>query len=218
MTARVVLKWPDPKLLKKSESITGFDDYLKSLAEDLYHTMISSFGAGIAAPQVGIHKNLCVIAASYVPSLAPEEFNGITDCVVLVNPCLEPIDNEVFIWDEACLSVPGIQASVSRHKSVRLKYQNLSGEYCETLLTDIESATVQHEIDHLDGKLFIHRLKGASRMIAMKKLRKTILGERKKRTNKNVPEATGKISEQKRLALRKKRKSRKKTTKPKRRK
>tara|TARA_B100000674_G_scaffold498456_1_gene536889 strand:+ start:3852 stop:4508 length:657 start_codon:yes stop_codon:yes gene_type:complete len=218
MTARTVLKWPDAKLLKPSEDVRSFDSSLEDLAEDLYHTMVTSFGAGIAAPQIGVHKNVCVISSSYVPSLKTESFRGIEECVVLVNPVLEACDQKKFVWEEGCLSVPNIHARVERGQRVRLNYANLSGELISVELSDIESATVQHETDHLLGKLFIHRLKGVARMMVMKKLRKSILSKKKTKKIKSDSVSEGKISQEKRQALRKKRKSRKKTTKSKKRK
>mgnify|MGYP001356055027 CR=1 FL=1 len=109
MTARTVLKWPDAKLLKPSEDVRSFDSSLEDLAEDLYHTMVTSFGAGIAAPQIGVHKNVCVISSSYVPSLKTESFRGIEECVVLVNPVLEACDQKKFVWEEGCLSARLLQ-------------------------------------------------------------------------------------------------------------
>ena len=174
MTARTIVKWPDPRLLKETSQVEDFDDSLFNLATDLNHTMISSFGAGIAAPQVGFPLSVCVISKNYVPSLQTEGHLN-NDAVVLVNPKITPMGKEVFQWEESCLSVPLVVAKVKRHANISLSYQNLSGEHIEVDLTGIESATVQHEADHLIGKLFIHRLTGLSKRVAMQKLRKQIL-------------------------------------------
>lgn len=218
MTARKVLQWPNSSLLKTSALVDNFDEDLQVVAEDLYHTMITNFGAGIAAPQVGINKQVCVISPEYAPSLEAESFRGIEGCVVLVNPTIEPMSKQGFTWSEACLSVPDITASVTRYQNILLTYQNLSGEKIEAELSGTESATVQHEADHLVGKLFIHRLKGTSRMMVMKKLRKKILSKKKpKKLQGEESPSRGKITEKKRLELRKKRRARKKLTKSKKR-
>ena len=219
MTARTVITWPDPRLLKEASYVKATDAETTVLAQDLYHTMISSFGAGIAAPQVAISKAVCVISSAYVPSLPRErKLSDVKDCVVLVNPVIKKISKEKFRWDEACLSVPDITASIERIQKISLKYENLSGTVVEKVLEGIESATVQHETDHLIGKLFIHRLTGASRQSVMRKLRRRILSGRKKNRAKNneFDQDEKKQSGQgpkteKRILLRKKRQKKKKS-------
>lgn len=209
MTARVVLQWPDPRLLKTSKDVEVFDDKLEDLAEDLYHTMISSFGAGVAAPQVGIHKNVCVIRRDYVPSLPADEFRGIDNVVVLVNPVVKHVGKDKITWEEGCLSVEDLRAKVTRNNQIDLQYQNLKGEDISLSLTGTESATVQHEVDHLVGKLFIHRLSGVTRQIVMRKLRRRIL-ESRRTLKEDSRDEKQKISESKRLANRAKRTKKKK--------
>ena len=212
MTARTVLQWPNPFLLKKSSPVVDFGAGLEDLAEDLYHTMVASFGAGLAAPQVGIDKKVCVISSAYVPSLEVEQFRGVDDCVILVNPEIFPASEECFTWEEACLSVPEIKAKVSRFKKIFLTYQNLKGETVKKELEDFQSATVQHEVDHLIGKLFIHRLTGFSRQTAIKKLRKQIVASSKKKQSEE-PQKRSRISAERKNKIRKKRKASKKARK-----
>ena len=204
-----MIHWPNPSLLKISEEVLEFDEALASLAEDLYHTMLVSHGAGIAAPQVGINKNICVILKDYVPSLQVESFKGIDSIVVLVNPTIEFLSEEKFTWEEACLSVPDLKAKVERINLIKLHYTILSGESKSAVLEGVESATVQHEVDHLIGKLFIHRLKGVTRQTVMRKLRRKILNQKRTR-KKPTKSSQGKVSEEVRIANRKKRNQKKK--------
>ena len=212
MTARTVITWPDSRLLKETDLVIAGSKETAELAQDLYHTMIVSFGAGLAAPQVGIHKSVCIISSAYAPSLPKEEsLDEVENCVVLVNPSVSVLTKEKFRWEEACLSVPDLTASIERHQKIRLRYENLSGDVIEKDLEGIESATVQHETDHLIGKLFIHRLTGVSRQSAMRKLRSRILAEKKKNTHKikkklHNSSENNNPSLKKRIQLRKKRK------------
>lgn len=205
MTARTIVKWPDPRLLKETSQVEDFDDSLFNLVTDLNHTMISSFGAGIAAPQIGFPLSVCVISKNYVPSLQPEEHLN-NDAVVLVNPKITPKDKEMFQWEESCLSVPLVVAKVKRHDNISLAYQNLSGDSIEVELSGIESATVQHEADHLIGKLFIHRLTGLSKRVTMQKLRKQILKSRGLKEGKEKEQKPSKTNKPKTKKTRLKRK------------
>ena len=208
MVARTIIKWPDPRLLKKSVDADPSSPESYSLALDLFHTMISSFGAGIAAPQIGVHKNMCLVSKNYAPSLPLEEkLSSEGECVVLVNPKLSVLGEEVFRWEESCLSVPDIVSPIVRHQKISLSYYNLSGALIEKVLEDIESATLQHETDHLVGKLFIHRLTGVSRQVALRKLRRRILSQKRSRKiqNKEVKKGDSNMSEKKRQILRSKR-------------
>tara|TARA_B100001115_G_C15752508_1_gene368103 strand:- start:194 stop:841 length:648 start_codon:yes stop_codon:yes gene_type:complete len=207
MTARTVVKWPDPRLLKQTSQVENFDDSLFDLVTDLNHTMISSFGAGIAAPQVGFSLAVCVISKNYVPSLQTEDHLN-NSAVVLINPKIVPKDKETFQWEESCLSVPQVVAKVKRHANISLSYQNLSGDKIEVDLTGVESATVQHEADHLIGKLFIHRLTGLSKRVAMQKLRKQILKSKGLQQKSGKEHSTTKL---KNIKTKKSRSKRKKT-------
>ncbi len=213
MTARAIIKWPNPALLKSSCDVDPQSEDTLKLSSDLYHTMLVSYGAGIAAPQIGVHKNVCVISDKYVPSLPKEEkLLAEGECVVLVNPEITVLGDQTFKWEESCLSVEDIAAPVVRNQKILIKYNDLSGNLIERQVEDIESATIQHETDHLIGKLFIHRLTGTSRQIAMRKLRRKILDQ--KRASRQVEKnSQGKISEKVRIANRKKRKQKQKSAK-----
>lgn len=170
MTARTVVLWPDPRLFKKTQPVVDFESALNQ-AQDLYHTMIVSYGAGIASTQIGEDKSICVISSHYVPSLPTDEKME-DDCVVLINPIINAESKEIFEWEEQCLSVPNITESVKRMQTITLKYTDLSQRKHKFTLEGIEAATVQHEVDHLFGRLFIHRLEGYKRHSTIKKLKK----------------------------------------------
>ena len=183
MTARKIITWPDQKLLKKAERITTFNDQTRQLAQDLYDTMLVSFGAGLAATQVDIQLAMCVVEKSYLPSVSLDPI--LKDCVVLINPEFDLVGKERYAWVEGCLSVPSITAKVTRHDVVNLRYQDLSGAVHECCLKGSESATVQHESDHLVGKLFIDRLKGDIKRAVRRKL-KEILQPPKPKIKKEI--------------------------------
>jgi len=173
MVARKILKWPNPKLIKKSLDIEIFDEKISFLAKDLRDTMKVNYGIGLAATQIGDPRSACIISGSYVPTLPVDIFDP--SCVFLGNPQLEYLSDRTFSWPEACLSVDDITATVRRYGTIRLTYRNTAGDKVCKVLEGPESAIVQHETDHLVGKLFIHRLEGITRHSVHKKLRKRSL-------------------------------------------
>jgi len=170
MTVRRILTWPDDRLLKHANQVKNFDEDLISLCRDMSDTMIASFGIGLAATQVNVQKSICILSKTMITSLDPDPL--LPEFVVLVNPKIQKIGKEKFKWQEGCLSVPNLEEEVTRDSAILLKYQDLSGKYLESELHGIESGTVQHETDHLIGKLFIHRLKGVRRSLVFRKLQK----------------------------------------------
>ncbi len=144
----------DPVLRRKAETVTVFDEELKALAQDMLETMVDSDGVGLAAPQVGISKRLLVVGI-------PDEEDKL-HFAAFVNPrILEQRGNVVM--EEGCLSVPGIREDVERPESIRLSWQDLDGEQYEGWLTDLDARVLQHEMDHLEGVLFIDRISPARR-------------------------------------------------------
>ena len=170
MTVRRILTWPNKRLLKQASMVEKFDNELISLCKDMSDTMRASFGVGLAATQIGVEKSVCIVLQEVVKSL--ESDTELPGYVALINPSFSPITKERFKWEEQCLSIPNFKESVERNSAIRLKYQKLSGEHVTKELTGFEAGTIQHEVDHLSGKLFIHRLKGARRSMALRKLQK----------------------------------------------
>ena len=163
MPARTIVKWPDPRLCLRAESIKRIDDGTISLATDLRDTMYTSFGSGLAATQVGITKSICVIEYASCESSDLLADPVLPDVVVLVNPAIELRGKETFRWREACLSIDGFEAEVTRHSEISLDYQDLSGVQRSIVLRGQTAGIVQHETDHLIGKVFIDRLSSRKR-------------------------------------------------------
>ena len=149
MAIRKILKFPDQNLRTKAEVIETFDAALKALTDDMFETMHSVNGIGLAATQIGISKRVAVIDIS-------QEKN---EPFVIINPEIEILDtskNEDY--DEGCLSVPGFFETISRPSDIKLTYQDLSGEKKEIKPEGLLTKVVQHELDHLNGRLFVDHI------------------------------------------------------------
>ncbi len=142
-----ILRYPDERLRTIAQNVTVFDEDLKTLAQNMAETMYAAKGVGLAATQVDVHKRLIVMDVSETRD----------ELKVLVNPeILEKNTPEK--EEEGCLSVPGVYAAVERAHFVRFRYQNLKGEWQEENAKDLLAVCVQHEIDHLNGKVFVDYL------------------------------------------------------------
>jgi peptide deformylase len=157
-----ILEFPDPKLRKIAEPVTVFDEKLEVLIEDMLETMYEAEGIGLAATQVDVHKRLLLIDVSEN-----------RDCPqVFINPEIEILEDELSEYDEGCLSVPGFYETVSRPRKVKIIAQDSKGEKFEQVAEDILATCIQHEIDHLDGKLFVDYLSILKRQRIRSKLEK----------------------------------------------
>jgi len=156
-----ILEIPDTRLRKAAEPVSAFDDDLKRLISDMMETMYSAQGIGLAATQVNIHQRLLVLDVS----------EGQDQPRVYINP--EIIESEGSeTCEEGCLSVPGIYAEVTRAEKVRISAQNRDGSFFEEELDGMHAICLQHEMDHLSGKLFIDYLSPLKRRMVIKKLDK----------------------------------------------
>jgi peptide deformylase len=173
MANRKVIEFPSPKLREKSIKVESFDDEFRQLVKDMLDTNSVKMGVGLAAPQVGTLKRVVVINCTRVELENPEPLDVLEDSqqLVLVNPRLK-LSGEKHKWKEACLSIPGVSGLVERSQLVNLKFQNYNGEPREIDLDWPMSGVVQHECDHLDGILYIHRMSGISRSMLLKKFQK----------------------------------------------
>jgi len=183
MAIREILEVPDPRLKLVSEPVTEFDEGLKELVADMFETMYAAPGIGLAAIQVGVPKRLLVI------DLQPDDEDAEPEVCnhgghqhthqptrkeprIFVNPeILDPAD-ELASYQEGCLSVPEIYADVDRPAHCRIRYQDLEGQWHEEDLDGLMATCLQHEMDHLEGILFIDHLSRLKRNMALKKLRK----------------------------------------------
>jgi peptide deformylase len=155
-----ILIFPDPKLRKVAKKIDKFDKSLEMLSKNMLTTMYEAEGIGLAATQVNIHIRLVVMDLS-------EERN---EPRVFVNPEYTILDKSPFTYEEGCLSIPGFNEEISRPSKILLKWQDLQGNFHEEKPDGIFTVCAQHEIDHLDGKLFVDYLSPIKRDRIRKKL------------------------------------------------
>jgi len=160
-----ILHYPEPLLKQKSQPVTEFTDELRQLAEDMAETMYDAPGVGLAAPQIGVLKRLIVIDCS--PSDQPN------DLLIAVNPEIVATEGES-LEEEGCLSVPGFWANVNRAAKVRMRYQDVAGNTLEREAEGLLAICMQHEIDHLEGILFVDRLSPLKRSLFRKKYLKML--------------------------------------------
>ena len=164
MTKLKLYEYPHPILKKKAEKVEKVDNDLRKLLDDMLETMYASNGCGLAAPQIGISKRIVVIDIAHEDE-EPQP-------LYLVNPEIVWQSEEKEISEEGCLSVPGQRAEVERPAAVRIKYLDYKGDEQELLAEDFLAVAAQHEIDHLDGVLYIDKLSRLKRQMLLKKLEK----------------------------------------------
>jgi peptide deformylase len=168
-----ILEFPDPRLRKRALPVTRVDEQLERLIDDMFETMYAAPGIGLAATQVDVHLRLLVTDVS-------AEKN---EPHVLINPEILEKDG-VTVTEEGCLSVPGYYEEVERADHIKLRYLDRQGEPREEEFEGLLAVCVQHEIDHLNGKLFVDYLSEAKRQRIRKRLEK-------ERRQQAVPEAVG---------------------------
>ena len=173
MSKRKIVIEPEPILRQKSENLEKVDDELRRLLDDMLETMYSAPGIGLAAVQIGILKRLVVIDISK----DKEKKNPL----FLINPEIISKSKNTSIYEEGCLSLPGHFAEIERPAECQIKYIGYDGKKKEIKANGLLSTCIQHEIDHLDGKLFIDYLSKLKKDIILKKLVK-----HKKELNKIV--------------------------------
>ncbi len=158
-----VVKYPDPVLAKKGAPVTEFDAKLKKLVEEMFESMYAAQGIGLAAPQIAQSRRLAIIDLSF--NKKPE------DRIVLLNPeVIERTGKQ--LEEEGCLSLPEIREKVSRAAWVKVRAQNVKGEWFEVEGEELLARALQHEIDHLDGVLFIDRISRLKRDLVLRKIKK----------------------------------------------
>ncbi len=160
---RTILTYPNPELKKKSAPVAIINDSVRALAQDMVETMYDAPGVGLAAPQIGVHQRVIVIDIS-----ASDEPPGL---IVAINPVIVHAEGEAY-EEEGCLSVPKFAANVRRHASVVVKALNLEGVECTWRAEGLLAIAFQHEIDHLDGILFVDHLSPLKRELFQRKARK----------------------------------------------
>jgi len=167
-----ILVTPNPILRRKARLVSVVDSYIRELLKNMEDTMIAEDGIGLAAPQVGVSKRVLVMdvpANMTVDGEEIEELDSGQNFYRMVNPEIIWASDELSTCQEGCLSVPGQYASVTRAERVRVRYLNEKGSVCETEFAHLQAACVQHEMDHLDGKLFVDYLSSMKRDMLLRK-------------------------------------------------
>ena len=159
-----ILEFPDPRLRTKAAPVTVVDGALRALIGDMFETMYAAPGIGLAATQVDVHRRLLVADVTSDKS----------EPHVLINPEILEKDG-VMVSDEGCLSVPGYYEEIERAQHIRVRYLDRQGDPQEMEAEDLLAVCIQHEMDHLEGKLFVDYLSEAKRQ----RIRKKLLKERR---------------------------------------
>ncbi len=156
-----LVKFPNEFLFKVVKEVINFDSELKKESEEMFALMYEKKGVGLSANQVALDKRIFVMNCSGKPDgekifINPEIIEGYDRCVD----------------KEGCLSFPGLYVDITRYKSVKLKWKDLTGKECEGIFNGLEAICVQHELDHLNGIVFVNRLSALKKTMALKKLSK----------------------------------------------
>lgn len=160
---RTILTYPDPELKKKSAPVVVINDAIRALAQDMAETMYHAPGIGLAAPQIGVHQRIIVIDVS-----AHDE---LPDLIVAINPVIVHAEGDAY-EEEGCLSVPKYAANVRRHAQVVVKGLDLDGNERTWRAEELLAIAFQHEIDHLDGILFVDHLSPLKRDLFQRRARR----------------------------------------------
>ena len=157
-----IIRYPDPFLREVSEPVSQINDEIRALAREMIETMYASRGLGLAAPQVRVHKRLVIVDLDHEKH----------DPRVMINPRIIRRGKTKETGVEGCLSLPGVEAKVTRPAEVTLEAMNLEGETIEYQGTGLTAKAFQHEIDHLDGILFIDKVSMAAKLAIRSELKR----------------------------------------------
>lgn len=184
-----ILKYPNPTLRKKSQPVEIFDESLHTLLDNMYETMITGNGVGLAAIQVGIAQQILLIN---IPREDGEQYKE--DLLEIINPTFLKQEGEIE-WNEGCLSVPNFYENITRFNDITLAYKNRFGEDKILKASDFLAVAIQHEIDHLNGILFVDKLPILRRKKFEKELKKAqaeAKAQQKENNNKTKSKEKGK--------------------------
>jgi peptide deformylase len=158
-----IVKFGDPVLEKRAETVTIFDDKLKKLVEDMFESMYAAHGVGLAAPQIGISQRLAVIDVTFKEDPDAK--------LVLINPEIIHTEGR-HTQNEGCLSIPDFRESVARPRKVTVRAQDVNGKFYEKTGEELLARAFLHETDHLNGKLYISHISALKRDLMKRKIRK----------------------------------------------
>ncbi|MCH9690580.1 MAG: peptide deformylase [Gammaproteobacteria bacterium] len=157
-----ILEFPDPRLREVAKPVATVTDSVRTLVDDMLETMYARPGIGLAATQVNVHQRVVVIDISEDQS----------EPLILINPTFEVLDHQLHEYDEGCLSIPGFYETVSRPRQIRLKALDYQGESYALEAEGLLAVCIQHELDHLEGKLFVDYISPLKRNRIRTKLEK----------------------------------------------
>jgi peptide deformylase len=175
MTRLAILEYPDPRLRTRAKAVAEVDDKVRQLAADLLETMYAANGVGLAASQVDVHRRVIALDVS----------EGRNQPLVLINPELLNAEGKG-PGEEGCLSLPGIYDKLSRATHIRIRALDLQGKAFEMQADGLLAVCIQHEMDHLEGKLFVDYLSELKRQLIRRRLEK----ERRQKTTGSVSRAS----------------------------
>lgn len=153
MSATAIIRYPDPRLRKKAEEVNEIDEDIQKLITAMFEAMEEDDGIGLAAPQIGVSRRVIVV------SFDDKDFERLA----LINPVISWLSEGKDVMEEGCLSVPGVKAEVERSVDAVVKGMTRNGRWVEITAHGLLARVLQHEIDHLNGVLFIDRLTGRER-------------------------------------------------------
>ena len=159
-----IIRAPDPMLKKICDPVAAVDDEVRTLIDDMLETMYAAPGMGLSAPQVGLLRRVIVVDVA--------KTEGPRDPVRMVNPELIKISGDVVAYEEGCLSFPDQYAEVARPTNIRVRYLDYDNEIAELAAEGLLATCIQHEMDHLDGVLFVDHLSGLKRNMILRRMAK----------------------------------------------
>ncbi len=166
MAIRKIVLYPDEVLLKPTEPVGEITDEIRQLVQDLIDTMYDAPGIGLAAPQIGVLKRVAVVDISRDEEEPPE-------LIVMIDPEIISSSGEI-VWDEGCLSFPSVYEKITRPGQVVMRAKNLDGEVFEIEAEELLAVALQHEIDHLDGIMFLEHMSVLKKRRALKKYKRVL--------------------------------------------
>ncbi|MEZ4410204.1 MAG: peptide deformylase [Polyangiales bacterium] len=165
MAIRTILRYPDPRLRIKAEPVAVVDDAIRALCDDMAETMYAAPGVGLAAPQIGVSKRIFVIDTASGEDDQPSQLR------YFINPEFITREGEC-VWEEGCLSFPGIHAEIERAERVTVRALGLDGQPFELSADGLLAIAIQHENDHLEGKLMVDRVSLLKKRMIDREMRK----------------------------------------------
>jgi peptide deformylase len=165
MTKRTILIHPDPRLKAVAAAVPDASDAIRSLVNDMFETMYDAPGIGLAAPQIGLGQRVIVLDCVKQEGEAPRP-------LAMINPQIIAASDETSTYEEGCLSIPEQYGEVTRPAEVEVAWMDTDGRAAREVFTGLWATCVQHEIDHLEGKLFIDYLKPLRRQMITRKMQK----------------------------------------------